>query len=158
MNWCKPATAWVVAMVLACPAMARPETDPICAHLRAFAGSVTPGETRTVEFRTAWGGGFRGTTGFVLYEKRCEHFHYAPGNALCDSLMKDGYVEFAGNNALRAITCLSPALQIRRNYHLARIDIELPYGTDQRGSTVAIRFDDDKDVGGELLSITAEGY
>lgn len=156
---------WVAIAVIAAsvaavarPAAVRDSEDPICAALRSFAGSVKAGEPKTVEFRTAWGGGFKGTKESVLFEKRCEDFDYGPGADVCQSLMKHGNVEFSGNNPLRAITCLSPAFQVKQAYRLSRIDIEIPYGSDEHGSTVTIKFDDDKEVGGELLSITAVGY
>lgn len=142
----------------ACPAMAIASMDPICDPLKIFVGSVKAGETRTVEFRTVYGGGFIGTVGDVIFEKRCKHFDYAPGEAVCKSLMKHGNVEFADHNPMRALTCLSSAFQAKQIYQLRRIDIEVPYGTGLRGSSVRIRFDDDKAVGGQLLSITAEGY
>jgi len=146
------------AAAIGCPAVAKGSKDPICASLRTFAGSVKAGESKTVQFRTAWGGGFKGAEDSVIFQTRCEDFDYGPGAVVCRSLMKHGDIEFSGNNPLRAITCLSPAFQVRQAYRLSRIDIEIPYGNDQHGSTVTIKFDDDKEVGGELLSITAAGY
>lgn len=156
---------WVAVVVIAasvaaiaCSAAAMGSVDPICDALRNFAGSVKAGESKTVEFRTAWGSGFKGTKDFVLFETRCKDFDYGPGAAVCRSLMKHGNIEFSGNNPLRAITCLSPAFQVKQAYRLSRIDIEIPYGSDERGSTVTIKFDNDNEIGGELLSITAAGY
>lgn len=157
-RWVTVAVITASVATIARPAAAIGAADPICTVLKSFAGSVKAGESKTVEFRTAWGGGFKGTKDSVLFETRCEDFDDGPGSAVCQSLMKHGNIEFSGNNPLRAITCLSPAFQVKQAYRLSRIEIEIPYGSDERGSTVTIKFDNDKEVGGELLSITAAGY
>src|SRR5579859_6838179 len=142
------AVALVAASVsaIARPTAARDSVDPICGALKSFAGSVKVGESKTIEFRTVWGGGFKATKNAVLFETRCEDFDYRPGAAVCQSLMKHGNIEFSGNNALRAITCLSPPFQVKQAYRLSRIDIEIPYDSDQHGSTVTIKFDNDQEV------------
>jgi hypothetical protein len=156
---------WAAVVVIAVcaaangrPVAAMGSADPICDALRSFAGSVKAGESKTFAFRTAWGGGFKGTRDSVLFETRCEDFGHGPGTVVCQALMKHGSIEFSGKNPLRAITCLTHGFPMKDASRLNRIDIEIPYGSDEHGSTVAIKFDDDKEVGGELLSITAVGY
>ena len=132
--------------------------DPLCAPLKAFAASVKPHETREFQFHTSWGQGFQDSDGFSLFAKRCDHGGYAPAKAACDALLENGSAEFPGLNALRVIACLSPGTRFGRQLSLERLDLALPYGTDQRGSEVTIRLDHDPELGGEVLGIGAKGY
>lgn len=132
--------------------------DGLCAPLRAFIASVKPGEDHSLSFHTIWGGGFKGSDESNLYEKGCEHNSYEPAKAVCADLMENGAVEFAGENAKRAISCLSPKTRFSRGTSLHGISFSLSYGTDQRGSNVEIRYAEDDEWGGMILTIIAHGY
>lgn len=139
-------------------AAARIQKDGLCAPLRAFVGSVKKGETRKIEFHTSWGQGFKGSPTNTFAEKRCIDNGYAPAKAACDRLMADGQIEFSGNDAVRAIACLSPDTHFADSLQLDRIDVQFSYGTEQRGSIVTVIFTQDSELGGMVLKISADGY
>jgi len=90
---------------------------------------------------------------------RCMDGGYAPAHAVCDYFIKHGAVEFAGNNAERALACLLPGTRFGQNaLSLDALDVSFYYGTPQRGSNITLSFDQDPQMGGMVLSITAQGY
>jgi hypothetical protein len=72
----------------------------------AFAQSVLPHGSRTLELRTSWGSGFNRDPQY-LYEKTCDHGDYQPGKAFCAYLMENTSTEFQNVNFERAASCLS---------------------------------------------------
>lgn len=137
---------------------AKSSADPICAPLKAFITSIGPDETRTLEFHTSWGSGFKGSAANVFAERNCMHFGYAPAEPICKVLMEHSSIEFPGLNALRALACLSTDAKAGELGQLHRIEIEFRYGSDNRGSNVTIKLDEDKNVGGMVMFVTGEGY
>ena len=151
---------WVlILMTLPCQAMAATKPDPLCAPLRAFASSVQPDQTKSLEFHTSWGGGFKGSDKRTMYEVQCIDHGYAPAKAVCKQLMEQGAVEFSGENAKRALVCLSQGTQFGQNHlQLGQAEFSFYFGTEQRGSNITMQFQQDPKMGGMVLSITAEGY
>lgn len=147
----------LIAAQPSCLAVAKPAIDPVCAPLRQFVSSVSPGDTKSIELHTVWGGGFKGETGATFGAKECDFFDYAPGELACKSLFEHSNIEFAGINALRAISCLS-GVNVGHLGRLRRIEMEFAYGSGQRGSNVTITLDEDQRMGGMAMRITAEGY
>jgi hypothetical protein len=142
-----------------CQAMANDQPDELCAPLRAFVASVKPDETKKIEFHTSWGGNFKDEKdNNVIYAKRCNDDGYAPAEAVCAYLMENGSVEFAGRNAKRALTCLSPGTTFAPKMALNRAEISFSYGTDERGSNVTLQLAEDAKIGGMVLTISADGY
>jgi hypothetical protein len=150
--------AAATALVLFSSVLTAAPRDPFCEPLRAFAASVKPSDTRKLAFHTSWGSGFKDAANYSLYAKRCDHGGYAPAKAACDVLLQQGSAEFAGNNALRVIACLSPATRFAPRISLDRIEMTLTYGSDSQGSDITVRLDHDAQLGGEVLSIEARGY
>ena len=132
--------------------------DPACGPLRAFVESVKPDETRAIAFHTRWGSGFKGNPEFVLLAKQCDHGGYAPGRAACKALLEVGSAEFPGINAQDAVICLVPTTRFPSHGSLEGLDLSTYYGNDDRGSAVRIQLGEDKDLGGAVLRITADGY
>jgi len=132
--------------------------DPLCAPLRKFVASVSPHEKRELIFRTSWGDNFKGETEEVMSAIRCEHNGYEPAQAVCAYLMKNASIEFAGINAERAISCISPRTKFAPLVDLRSGDFSLQYGTTSRGSLVEVKLYEDAEVGGMALSISADGY
>jgi hypothetical protein len=137
--------------------MAKQAADALCAPLRAFAASIGADEKREITFRTSWGGNFKDAAESVIYAKRCEHNNYPQAKTVCSALMDDGSVEFGKNNAMRAISCLSPETHFGGS-SFERGEFSLHYGTPDGGASVQIAFEEDPKVGGMALRITADGY
>lgn len=72
--------------------------------------------------------------------------------------MEHGATEFSGNNAKAAVTCLSARSRIAAGVRLRAISVSFSVGTEERGSLVDVEFTEDADLGGMILSITADGY
>ena len=140
------------------PCQAKDRADQMCAPLRAFVVSVKPDETRKLEFQTSWGANFKGSSEPALYAKSCVHDKYAPAKAACDYLMEHGAVEFSGNNAMRALSCLSPGTRFGNYVQLNQAEFSFSYGTDNRGSNITLKYGEDPKLGAMVLSITADGY
>jgi hypothetical protein len=136
------------------------ERDPVCAPLRAFAASVQQGQTRSLQFHTSWLADFKGGNPRAMGAfTRCMDGGYAPAHTVCDYFIKDGAVEFAGNNARRALVCLLPGTRFGKNaLNMDALDVSFYYGTPQHGSNITLSFDQDPKMGGMVLSITAQGY
>ncbi len=131
----------------------------LCGPLRKFVESVAPNQLKTLEFHTSWGSDFKDSGGEpTIAAKRCIHNGYGPAKAVCAYLMQHGATEFAGNNAKDALVCLSRQTHFADRLVLDEIEISLPYGTEQRGSRVEIKFVPDEQLGGMVLSITARSY
>ena len=131
-----------------------------CGPLREFAASVKPDETRSIAFRTFWGGSFKDEKEpeqVVLYSKRCEHNEYAPAKVVCADLMENGSVEFADGNFKQAVNCLSKETWLEGVW-IEGAALSLNYGTDDRGANVDIELAEDPEVGGMVLRVTANGY
>ncbi len=108
-------------------------------------------------FYTSWGSGFNGEEE-AFFAKRCVHDAYVPAKAVCDSLMKNGAVEFAGHNATRAVSCLSTHTHFAKRIQLDRGTFSFNYGTDNRGANVTVSFMEDETLGAMALHVTADGY
>lgn len=149
----------LVAAIASFPEASAGSGDPLCRPLRGFVSSVRPGEAREFVFHTRWGGGFNDSPGEqVIYAKRCIHNGYAPAKAVCEYLMDHGAVEFSGNNVKRALVCLSPGTHFANQVELNQGAFSLSYGSQKRGSLLAVEFKEDVDIGGMVMSIKAEGY
>ena len=146
------------AALVWCPRVSAMPKDTLCPHLRAFVVSVRAKETRTFEFHTSWGGPFKGMKENAFSAKYCDHDGYAPAKAACDDLMARGDVEFAGNNALLAMACLSPGTRFGWGTDLSRIDLTFGYVATRRDRDVTIRFDRDDQVGGMVLTVAVSAY
>jgi hypothetical protein len=132
--------------------------DGLCKPLTDFITSVRPNETRVLKFHTSWGSNFHDSNEPALAAKRCDHGGYEPAKAVCDYLMEHGATEFSGNNAKSAIGCLSTKTRFAAGTELHSINFSLTFGGDDRGSLVDITLQEDKELGGMVLSITADGY
>lgn len=153
------APIFMTMITFTCQARTNDPPDELCAPLRAFVSSVKPDKTEKIEFHTLWGGNFKDEKDQnVLYAKRCTHDGYAPAKAVCAYLMENSSVEFAGHNARRALTCLSPDTTFGSKIELNRADFSFSYGTDERGSNVSLQLDEDATIGGMVLTIVADGY
>ena len=141
----------------ACAALSS-RNDPMCPPLRSFVASVMPDESRAISFHTIWGGNFKGQAESVIFAKRCIHDGYVPAKPICKYLTEHGATEFAGRNAQRAISCLADRTKFDSQIQFSRGVFRFSYGTPDRGSLVEIEFGDDKEVGGELMRINADGY
>jgi hypothetical protein len=151
----------IVALLLpiaGCQVIADSASDPLCKPLQSFVSSIEPGATREVVFHTSWGGGFKGQEKSTLYSKQCDHAGYEPAKAVCDSLMDNGAVEFSGNNAKRAISCLSKDTHFANRVQMSRGVFHFNYGTDDRGANIEVSFTEDATLGGTALRVTADGY
>jgi hypothetical protein len=137
---------------------ARTQKDSFCLPLRAFIASAKRGETKSIQFETSWLTGFKGSPKNTMFEKRCVDNGYALAKPVCDYLMRNGQIEFAGNNALRAIECLSARTHFADSIQLDRLDVSFSYGMEQRGSNVTIQFSDDSKLGAMVMNISSEGY
>jgi len=135
-----------------------PPQDLLCAPLRAFAKSIAPGQTRAVEFHTVWGGDFKSMTARSLYTIQCIDHGYQPGKAVCNVLMHDGAIEFSGNNAKRAVSCLSPATQWGSPMMLDGLELSFSYGTPNRGSNITVSYGPASKERGMVMVIEAVGY
>jgi hypothetical protein len=133
-------------------------TDPLCAPLRAFVRSVKPDDTRSFDFHTLWGGNFKDEAEPAIYAKRCNHAGYEPANRVCEYLMEHGATEFSDNNLERAVTCLSRKTRFAPGLSFSETGISFSYGTDDRGAMVKVRYGQDDQIGGMVLTVTAEGY
>ena len=66
--------------------------------------------------------------------------------------------EFSGNNAEQALARLSKGTQFGPHVQLIQAEFSLSYGSDERGSNVTIKYNEDRGIGGMVLTITADGY
>ncbi|MGN2248303.1 hypothetical protein ACFWZ3_16610 [Frateuria sp. GZRR35] len=148
----------LLAMTTLWQAEAMASPDPLCGLLRRFVASVGPRETRSIEFHTSWGQNFKGSSTPAFLAKRCVSHDYGPADVVCVHLMSYGMIEFSGNNAEQALACLSEGTQFGLHVQLARAEFSFPYGTDERGTNITIKYDEDRDMGGMVLTITADGY
>ena len=150
-------TFLLLAASSGCQVLHRSATDPLCSPLRAFVASVDPNVKREIVFFTSWGGGFKGEQE-ALFAKRCVHGSYLPAKAVCDSLMESGAVEFAGNNATRAVSCLSNDTHFANRIQLDQGSFRFNYGTDNRGANVTVSYLEDETLGAMALHVIADGY
>lgn len=148
----------VVLILVPLCASGAPSQDLLCAPLLAFAGSVAPGQTHAVEFHTVWGGDFKSATARSLYTIQCIDHGYGPGKAVCDVLMHDGAIEFSGNNAKRAVSCLSPTMHWGSPMMLDRLELSFSYGTPNRGSNITVSYGPASKELGMVMVVTAAGY
>jgi hypothetical protein len=141
-------------------AAARPglAADDVCAPLREFATSVTAGEKRTLRFHTILGGNFKDRDQPVSGAKRCDFEGYEPARAVCESLMKFGDLAFPGENAKRAIACLSPKNRFHFNTRLYAISVGFPYEMPNGLGRIDIDLHKNDELGGMTLTITANGF
>ncbi len=151
-------TGIMLSSIAGCQTIPETAADALCKPLQEFVASIGPNVTQEVVFYTSWGGGFKGDDERTLFAKRCNHQGYEPAKAVCDSLMKSGAVEFSGNNAKRAVSCLSPRTRFAERMQLNRADFEFSYGSDDRGANVKIRFTEDSNLGAMALHVIANGY
>ena len=158
-NFAMPAFLGLLCIALLwCPQASATPKDSLCPDLRAFVKSVKAKETRKFEFHTSWGGAFKGMAANALSARYCEHGGYAPAKAACDDLMAGRSVEFAGNNAIQAMICLSPDTRFGAGADLSRIDMTFAYEATRRDRDVTIRFDEDPRVGGKVLTVAVSAY
>lgn len=146
--------------LLLLPTRARSETDALCAPLRKFAAAVGRDAHREIVFRTSWGGGFKDdpATSNSMSAKRCEHGGYDKAESVCEVLMKDSSTEFGNVNAMRSVVCISPDIHFPRYIEFEHGEFSLHYGTEERGASISISFEEDQQIGGMALRIVADGY
>ena len=145
----------IITLAIDVPAAAE---DGLCKSLKSFITSVKPDETHVLKFHTSWGSNFRDDDEPAFSAKRCNHGGYDPAKAVCDYLMEHGATEFSGNNAKSAISCLSTQTHVAAGMQIHSVSVSFSIGTEDRGSLVDIEFVEDTDLGGMVLSITADGY
>jgi hypothetical protein len=116
------------------------------------------GQTDTIEFHTVWGGDFKSVTARTMYETRCIDHGYEPAKVVCKALMQHGAIEFSGNNAKSAVSCLSPATRFGSPMSLERLDLSFAFGTPNRGSNITVTYGPAADMRGMVMLITAAGY
>ena len=150
--------AAVLPIVAGCHLVAERASDPLCPPLRAFVSSVDPNVTREFVFYTSWGSGFKGDEEGSISKKQCVHANYPPAKAVCESLMNTGAVEFSGNNAKRAVSCLSKGTRFAPHMSLEQGSFSFSYGTDNRGALITVSFAEDEPLGAMALRVTADGY
>jgi len=150
----------VVAMLVTPPLCAEgaPAHKSLCTQLRAFARSVATGQTQSLEFHTVWGGDFKSVTSRTLYEKQCIDHGYQPAKVVCKFLMQHGAVEFSGNNAKSAVSCLSSATRFASSMRLDGLDVSFPFCTSNRGSNITVSCGPATKMRGMVMAITARGY
>jgi hypothetical protein len=152
---------FVVLMLVAPPLCVAeaPRQDLSCAPLRAFAKSVAAGQTHTIEFHTVWGGDFKSASARSMYAKQCIHNGYQPAEVVCESLMQHGAIEFSGNNAKDAVSCLSPATRFGSPMNLERLQLSFAFGTPNRGSNITVSYGPSiTSTRGMVMFIRADGY
>lgn len=133
-------------------------TDAMCVPLREFSTSVRPGESKSIIFHTIWGGNFLDEMEPAIFGKRCVHSRYGPAKAVCTYLMEHGAAEFSGNNVERALACLEQGTGFGPNVEINHGEFWIRYGTPDRGAHILVEFEEDTQVGGMVLRITADGY
>ena len=145
----------IIAFSASLPAAA---ASGLCGPLRDFVKSVKPGETRELKFHTIWGGNFKDREGPANGAKRCDFNSYEPAKAVCKYLMEFGSVESSGFNAKSAITCLSPDTRFAAGTRLNAIAFSMTFGSEVHGSLLDVAYTEDKEVGGMVLKIAANGF
>jgi hypothetical protein len=151
------ATSSLIACVLALSSGRALAADDLCAPLREFAVSVKAGERRAVRFYTIWGSNFRDREQAVTGAKRCEFDGYEPARAVCVHLMKSGYIEFAGENAKQAIECFSRKNRFDIQTRVYAISVGIPVERTGGVSRIDIDLQKNEELGGMVLTITANG-
>jgi hypothetical protein len=76
--------------------------------------------------------------------------------AVCDVLMEHGAVDFSYTNAQKALSCLAPGTEFQRGVAMTRGEFHFRY-LGKRVVMVTLRFDDDQEVGGEVLELSIVG-
>jgi hypothetical protein len=132
--------------------------DDLCDLLRGFASSVKPGEKRALNFHTIWGSNFKDRDQPAPGAKRCDYASYAPGKALCVHLMQVGSIHSPGDNAKQAIKCFSKKTQFDIYVNVLSISASLPYGKKGRGTRIDIDLRQHAELGGMVLTISAEAF
>lgn len=72
--------------------------------------------------------------------------------------MKYGSAEFAGNNVLRVVSCLSPDTHFASGVKIEHAAFSFHYGNDGSGSEVIVEFNESEALGAMVLKVTVEGY
>ncbi|MEZ5463751.1 MAG: hypothetical protein R3F22_00705 [Lysobacteraceae bacterium] len=152
----KTALFAIAVACIALPAIGR--ESELCRSLKSFVESVKPDETRTIEFHTSWGTGFKGSSKWAMFEKRCIHEEYPAAVNACDLLMEHGAVEFSSQNFSDVLSCLSPKTRISPEVRVEVAEVSFPRGTHDRGAHINLAFGWNEDIGGMSLKIQADGY
>ncbi len=132
--------------------------DDLCKLLRGFAGSVKQGEKRAVNFHTIWGSNFKDRDQPAPGAKRCDYASYEPGKALCVHLMQVGSIHSPGHSAKQAIECFSRKTRFDIYVNVLSISASMPYETKGRGTRVDIDLKPHAELGGMVLTISAEAF
>lgn len=150
----------IVAMLVAPPlcASGAHTHDSLCKPLRAFAESVAAGQTQSLEFHTVWGGNFKSVTARTLYAKQCIHHGYQPAKVVCKFLMQHGAIEFSGNNAKSAVSCLSPGTHFASPVRLDGLEVSFPFSAPNRSSNITVSYGTATNMRGMVMVITTTGY
>ena len=146
----------IAGACIASPAMGR--DSELCRSLKSFVESVKPDETRTIEFQTSWGAGFKGSSERTMFEKRCIHEEYPPAMNACNLLMKHGAIEFSDQNFSDALSCLSSKTELGSEIQVEQAKVSFSSGTHDRGAHIEISFGWNEEIGGMNLKIQADGY
>lgn len=132
--------------------------DDLCPYLHNFLQSIDIDKNATISLHTSWGSNFNDDTEDVFAAKRCVHNNVAAAKLLCDYLMPNSSTEFPGINFKRFLLCLSPKTKIDTSVQFSSGSVSLSYGTDDRGTLINLSLEEDKNIGGMVLKIEAEGY
>ena len=98
-----------VAFALNACASTRPEVDPMCPAIAAFANASVGAGVHSVQLTTDWGGVYTKSEDpgeQLMAAKGCEHGGYEPGRVLCEYLLDGTSTEFSGMNYRRALRCI----------------------------------------------------
>ncbi len=147
-----------VAVMAASSTAAQAAPDPaFCRVLQDFVRSVRPDEAREITFRTSWGHGFDGSPD-RLAEKACSRHDDEPSIKLCAYLVQHGSAEFTDVTVKHALMCLSPKTRFARDLTLKQGTFSFSVGKPDRGAWVEASFGDDREMGGKVFRLKAEGY
>jgi hypothetical protein len=145
-------------LAAAVPATHAAPSPELCKVLRSFVDSVKPDEQREFTLRTSWGMNFKDAPEQAFAAKRCEHNDYEPAMKVCEYLMENSAIEFAGVNVKDAITCLSKKTRFAPSMNLNYGSFSFQYGSDNQGALIDITLQYDEKIGGKAFRLAADGY
>lgn len=131
----------------------------MCGEIVAFANSIEPNTSRSVELLTDWGGKFTKNPE-TIFSKTCIANHYQPGEKFCQYLLAHTSTEFADINFKRAVACVGGGFLATKNpIHISEISAEVAASEVvgiRRDVTIQIKVSTGTNEKGPRLKITAE--
>ena len=150
------------AMLLATPAWTAARVDPLCAPMRTFLTAIKPDTSRVITLHSTWGGGFRRPDGTsdkgAMWAMQCENHDFKPARTLCLALLKTSSREFPGSTVVRLLACISPRTRLPTSTMINSVDLDMQFGSDNRGANINIKLGEDPKLGGSVLTVTADAY